>query len=67
MSPRPSLAIIGTGIAGLGCAHFLHRQFDLTLFDPNDPAVRVEKPEMTDEARDAKRNFKDWERPKMTQ
>ena len=37
------------------------------LFDPNDPAVRVEKPEKTDEARDAKRNFKDWERPKMTQ
>ncbi|QYM79290.1 FAD-dependent oxidoreductase [Horticoccus luteus] len=27
------LAIIGTGIAGLGCAHFLHRQFDLTLFE----------------------------------
>jgi sialate O-acetylesterase len=37
------------------------------LFDPNDPAVRVEKPEMTDEARDAKRNYKDWERPRMTQ
>ena len=30
------LAIIGTGIAGLGCAHFLHRQFDLTLFEQND-------------------------------
>ncbi|ATC63901.1 NADP transhydrogenase subunit alpha [Nibricoccus aquaticus] len=28
-----SLAIIGTGIAGLGCAHFLHRHFDLTLFE----------------------------------
>jgi sialate O-acetylesterase len=37
------------------------------LFDPNDPAVRIEKPEKTDEARDAKMNFKDWERPKMTQ
>ena len=35
MSSRPSLAIVGTGIAGLGCAHFLHRQYDLTLFDPN--------------------------------
>ena len=32
----PSLAIIGTGIAGLGCAHFLHRRFDLTLFEQND-------------------------------
>ena len=32
------LAIIGTGIAGLGCAHFLHRRFDLTLFEQNDYA-----------------------------
>ncbi len=29
------LAIIGTGIAGLGCAHFLHRRFDVTLFEQN--------------------------------
>ena len=27
------LAIIGTGIAGMGCAHFLQRDFDLTLFE----------------------------------
>jgi len=32
------LAIIGTGIAGLGCAHFLHRHFDVTLFEQNDHA-----------------------------
>jgi uncharacterized protein len=32
------VAIIGTGIAGLGCAHFLHRQFDLTLYEKNDYA-----------------------------
>ena len=32
----PSLAIIGTGIAGLGCAHFLQRHFALTLFEQND-------------------------------
>jgi len=31
-----SLAIIGTGIAGLGCAHFLHRNYDLTIFEQND-------------------------------
>jgi predicted NAD/FAD-binding protein len=31
-----SLAIIGTGIAGLGCAHFLHPQFRLTLYEKND-------------------------------
>jgi predicted NAD/FAD-binding protein len=30
------LAIIGTGIAGLGCAHFLQNAFDITLFDQND-------------------------------
>lgn len=31
-----STAIIGTGIAGLGCAHFLQRHFDLTLYEKND-------------------------------
>lgn len=31
--PQPRLAIIGTGIAGLGCAHFLQRDYDLTLFE----------------------------------
>ena len=30
------VAIIGTGIAGLGCAHFLHRHCDLTLFEQAD-------------------------------
>ena len=34
--PQPRLAIIGTGIAGLGCAHFLRRDFDLTLFESAD-------------------------------
>lgn len=32
------LAIVGTGIAGLGCAHFLHRRFSLTLYEKNDYA-----------------------------
>ena len=36
--PFPRIAIIGTGIAGLGCAHFLQRRFDLTLFEQNDYA-----------------------------
>lgn len=30
---RPSLAIIGSGISGLGCAHFLQHDYDLTLFE----------------------------------
>ncbi|MEO8033650.1 MAG: DUF1365 family protein [Acidobacteriota bacterium] len=30
-----SIAIIGSGIAGLGCAHRLYRDFDITLFDRN--------------------------------
>ncbi len=33
---RPRIAIIGTGISGLVCAHFLHRHFDLTLFEAAD-------------------------------
>ncbi|WP_395741381.1 NAD(P)/FAD-dependent oxidoreductase [Prosthecobacter sp.] len=35
---RPRLAIVGTGVAGLGCAHFLHPHFDLTIFEQNDYA-----------------------------
>jgi predicted NAD/FAD-binding protein len=33
-----TLAIIGTGIAGLGCAWFLHQRFDLTLFEQQNYA-----------------------------
>ena len=29
-------AIIGTGIAGLGCAHFLHRRYDLVVYEKHD-------------------------------
>ena len=29
------LAIVGTGIAGLGCAHFLQREYELTVFEQN--------------------------------
>jgi predicted NAD/FAD-binding protein len=32
---KPSLAIVGTGVAGLGCAHFLRHRFDLALFEQN--------------------------------
>lgn len=30
------IAIVGAGIAGLGCAHFLRERFDLTLFEQAD-------------------------------
>lgn len=30
------LAIIGTGIAGMGCAHLLQHKYELTLFEKND-------------------------------
>lgn len=30
------IAIIGTGIAGMGCGHFLYKKYDLTLFEQND-------------------------------
>ena len=33
-----TLAIIGTGIAGLGCAHFLHARYNLTLYEQHDYA-----------------------------
>src|SRR4030095_2728522 len=33
---KPSLAIVGAGIAGLGCAYFLHDRFDLTIYEQND-------------------------------
>jgi predicted NAD/FAD-binding protein len=30
------IAIIGSGISGLVCAHLLHRDFDISLFESND-------------------------------
>lgn len=33
---RGSLAIIGTGIAGMGCAHLLQHKYNLTIFEQND-------------------------------
>lgn len=30
------IAIIGTGIAGMGCGHFLHKKYDITFFEQND-------------------------------
>lgn len=31
-----SIAIIGTGIAGMGAAHLLHDQYDIAVFEQND-------------------------------
>lgn len=33
---RQRIAIVGTGISGLACAHFLHRHHDITLFEKDD-------------------------------
>ena len=33
-----SLAIIGSGIAGMGAAHFLHPRYDLTIYEQGDYA-----------------------------
>src|ERR1043165_3713886 len=30
------LAIIGTGIAGMGCAHLLQKKYDLSIFEKDD-------------------------------
>ena len=35
-SGRPRLAIVGSGISGLGCAHFLNQRYDLTLYEAGD-------------------------------
>lgn len=31
-----TIAIIGTGIAGMGCAHFLHKEYDLTVYEQDN-------------------------------
>ncbi len=31
-----SIAIIGTGIAGMGCGYFLHKEFDIEFYEEND-------------------------------
>lgn len=33
---RQSIAIIGSGISGLGCAHFLHQRHDVTVYEAAD-------------------------------
>ncbi len=33
---KPTIAIVGLGISGLGCAHFLKNDAELTLYEAND-------------------------------
>ena len=30
---RERIAVIGSGISGMACAHFLHSHFEITLFE----------------------------------
>jgi predicted NAD/FAD-binding protein len=43
------VAIIGTGIAGLGCGHFLRKDFDVTLFEQDAHAGGHSNTVMVDE------------------
>ncbi len=33
---REKIAIVGSGISGMACAHFLHREHEITLFEKDD-------------------------------
>ncbi|GAK14965.1 LOW QUALITY PROTEIN: amine oxidase, flavin-containing [Vibrio sp. JCM 19053] len=33
---RKKIAIVGTGISGLTCGYYLHKEYDVTLFEEND-------------------------------
>ncbi|MFT6863916.1 MAG: putative NAD/FAD-binding protein, partial [Akkermansiaceae bacterium] len=33
---RERIAVIGSGISGMACAHFLHSHFEITLFEKDD-------------------------------
>lgn len=33
---KKRVAIIGSGISGLTCAHYLAKQYDVTIFEAND-------------------------------
>ncbi len=63
------IAIIGTGIAGLTCAHRLHREHDLTLFESSDwvgghtHTVEVERGGRTWEIDTGFIVFNDWTYP----
>lgn len=47
------IAIIGTGISGLTCGYYLHKEHDVTLFEANDyigghtATVEIEKTDRT--------------------
>lgn len=36
--PKKRIAIVGGGVAGLGCAHFLHNDFEVKLYEKNSYA-----------------------------
>jgi Predicted NAD/FAD-binding protein len=38
------IAIIGSGIAGLTCAHYLNKQHDIQLFEPTTTLAVIQRP-----------------------
>ena len=39
---KQKMAVIGTGIAGMSAAYFLHKDYDITVFEKKDYIVAIQ-------------------------